>query len=167
MEVEIRLRSTIAAHNATGYEVYWSAQSTNPYLNIARWNGRLGTQNLAQATQGVTIHTGDVLTASIVGTVITAWINGVQKLRYDTASDSLKFSIGNPGIGFYIQGTGGTRLRSTTVSRALRPRTECRHSPLRQTCALFRDEPSQRAFSTRMSRERTRSNDHERWQGWS
>ena len=42
MEVEIRLRSTIAAHNATGYEVNWSAQSTNPYLNIARWNGPLG-----------------------------------------------------------------------------------------------------------------------------
>ena len=109
LEVEIRLRSTVTAHNSTGYEVYWSAQSTNPYLTIARWNGPLGSYaNLAQATQGVTIRTGDVLKASIVGTVITAWINGVQKLQYDTKSDSLKFSSGSPGIGFYLQGSGGS-----------------------------------------------------------
>ncbi len=49
MEVEIRLRSTITVHNSTGYEVYWSAQSTNPYLTIARWNGPLNSyKNLAQ-----------------------------------------------------------------------------------------------------------------------
>ena len=104
MEVEIRLRSTMTAHNSAGYEVYWSAQPANPYLTIARWNGVLGSYaNLAETTQGVSIKTGDTLKASIVGTVITAWINGVQKLQYNTAGDSIKFSSGSPGIGFYLQ----------------------------------------------------------------
>jgi hypothetical protein len=108
MEVEIRLRSTMTAHNSTGYEVYWSVQQTNPYLTIARWNGPFGSyENLVSATQGVAIHTGDVVKASIVGTVITAWINGVQVLQYDTAGDSLKFSTGNPGIGMYLQNGSG------------------------------------------------------------
>ena len=64
--------------------------------------------NLAQTTQGVSIKTGDTLKASIVGTVITAWINGVQKLQYNTSGDSIKFSSGSPGIGFYLQGSGGS-----------------------------------------------------------
>jgi hypothetical protein len=108
MEVEIRLRSTMLPHSSTGYEVYWSVQRTNPYLTIARWNGVFRSYtNLVTISQGVAVHTGDVVKASIVGSIVTAWINGVEKLKYDTARDHLRFSSGNPGIGSYLQnGTG-------------------------------------------------------------
>jgi hypothetical protein len=38
-EVELRLRSSLSAHNCTGYEVTWSTVPGNRYGGIARWNG--------------------------------------------------------------------------------------------------------------------------------
>ncbi len=46
---------------------------------------------------------GDVVKASIKGDTITVWINGVKITQ---ARDYL-FTKGNPGIGFYIEGTTG------------------------------------------------------------
>jgi hypothetical protein len=103
-EVEIRLRSTLSADYCSGYEVYWSAQPSNPYLTVAKWNGPINSYaNLAETTSGVTMHNGDVFSASISGSTITAYINGVQKLQLTDSS----FSSGNPGMGFYLANTGG------------------------------------------------------------
>lgn len=109
IEVELRLRSSLSAHNCDGYEVYWSAQSNDPYCTIARWNGAVNDYvNLAQATgSGVQIVTGDVVKATISGTVITAYINGTLKLTYDTSGDATKFASGKPGIGFFILNNAG------------------------------------------------------------
>jgi hypothetical protein len=103
-EVEIRLRSTIKANYCSGYEVYWSAQPSNPYMTIAIWNGALNSYaNIAWANAAPLMHNGDVFSASISGSTITAYVNGVQKLQ---VTDST-FSSGNPGMGFYLANTGG------------------------------------------------------------
>jgi hypothetical protein len=99
-EVEIRLRSTVTAHNSTGYEIFWSAQSAQPYLEVARWNGPLNDFTiLGSVKTGVGMANGDAFAATIVGGAITAYINGIQKLQ---VSDPKPFSSGNPGIGFYL-----------------------------------------------------------------
>ena len=46
---------------------------------------------------------GDVVKATIIGHVITVYINGVQTLQ---ATDDT-FTSGSPGIGFYIEGATG------------------------------------------------------------
>lgn len=108
IEVEIRLRSTVTAHSSTGYEVYWSAQSNDPYCTIARWNGAINDYvNIATTSTSVQIVTGDIVRATIVGTTIKAYINGVEKLSYDTSGDATKFSTGKPGIGFFILNNAG------------------------------------------------------------
>lgn len=109
MEIEIRLRSELTAHSCTGYEVYWSVQNADQYLNIARWDGPLGSYtNIAQTVSGVAVVDGDTLRATIVGTVITAYINGVQKLQYNTNADGTKYASGKPGIGTWLGNTGGS-----------------------------------------------------------
>ena len=41
-EVEIRLRSTLTAHQCTGYEVFWRCLKTkDAYVEIVRWNGKV------------------------------------------------------------------------------------------------------------------------------
>jgi hypothetical protein len=59
---------------------------------------------------------GDVVKATIVGNVITAYINGVQVLQ---ATDNT-YATGSPGMGFYLQGTTGVNsdygLTSFTAS---------------------------------------------------
>jgi hypothetical protein len=49
------------------------------------------------------IADGDVVKATAVGNVITAYINGVQVAQ---ATDTT-FTHGSPGIGFYLQGATG------------------------------------------------------------
>jgi hypothetical protein len=46
---------------------------------------------------------GDIVKATIVGNVITAYINGVQVLQ---ATDGT-YASGSPGIGFYLRGVPG------------------------------------------------------------
>lgn len=104
-EVEIRLRSTVTAHNSTGYEVFWSAQPSHPYLQVARWNGPLNSFTILGSTKaGVSMINGDTFKATIDGGTITAYINGVQKLQ---VTDSKPFSSGSPGIGFYLENARG------------------------------------------------------------
>jgi len=112
VEIELRLRSTITAHSCTGYEVYLSADPVNPYLQIARWNGPSNSYaNLAENTNVGVAKTGDILSATISGSTITASINGVQKLQ---VTDST-FNSGNPGIGFYLSNTGGKMTPTSTL----------------------------------------------------
>jgi hypothetical protein len=98
-EVEIRLRTSISAHSITGYEINCSVVPSNPYNQIVRWNGPLG--SFTQLTGSSTgCADGDVLEATIVGSTITAYKNGVQLSQYTDST----FSSGSPGMGFYIQG---------------------------------------------------------------
>ncbi|MGA2609518.1 MAG: hypothetical protein ABSD89_11935 [Halobacteriota archaeon] len=104
-EVELRVHTSISAHSITGYEINCSVVPSNPYLQIVRWNGPLAnsgntnngfTQLAGSSTSCVD---GDVLKATIVGSTITAYLNGVQMVQ---ATDST-YPNGSPGMGFYIQ----------------------------------------------------------------
>ena len=101
-EVEMRLRSTLTPHSCTGYEISFKATKTSgAYLIIVRWNGPLGDftylVNTSGAQYGVT--EGDVVKATIVGNVITAYLNGVQ---VGTATDST-YTSGSPGMGMNLE----------------------------------------------------------------
>jgi hypothetical protein len=105
-EVELRLRTTAAAPNITGYEVNFRCTSDgSQYVAIVRWNGSLGdftyVANLNPGGPG--IHDGDTVKATIVGNTITAYINGVQVLQ---GTDST-YTNGNPGIGFDTESDSG------------------------------------------------------------
>ncbi len=105
-EVELRLRSLLAAHRATGYEINFRCSKTaNAYAEIVRWNGRLGDFTYLKRGNGTAfgVAEGDVVRATIVGNVITAFVNGVEVLR---AVDSA-FGEGKPGLGFFLQGATG------------------------------------------------------------
>jgi hypothetical protein len=100
-EVELRLRSSISAHNCTGYEVLVGL-NTNAYMQIVRWNGALGDFALLDG-RSVTVSNGDVVKATIIGNVITAYLNNVQIMQ--VTDDA--FSSGKPGMGFFLQGATG------------------------------------------------------------
>jgi len=105
-EVELRLRSSLSAHSATGYEILFRCSKTkNAYAEIVRWNGPLGSFTYLDRHRGAQfgVATGDVVKATIVGNVITAYINGVQVAQ---ATDST-YPTGQPGVGFFLQGTTG------------------------------------------------------------
>jgi hypothetical protein len=99
-EVELRLRTTIAAHSIVGYEVNFRVLSGGDcYIQIVRWNGPMGNFTLLNSVYGPGIHDGDVVKATIVGHTITAYINGNQLVQaFDSAITS-----GNPGMGFFNQ----------------------------------------------------------------
>ena len=101
-EVELRLRSTLTPHSCTGYEISFKATKTSgAYLIIVRWNGTVGDfsylVNTSGAQYGVT--EGDVVKATIVGNVITAYLNGVQ---VGTATDAT-YVTGGPGMGMNLE----------------------------------------------------------------
>ena len=105
-EVELRLRSTLSPHNATGYEIYFKcSKDPKAYCSIVRWNGALGSFTYLNIIYGSKygVADGDVIKATMIGNVITAYKNGVQMLQ---ATDNT-FTSGNPGIGFYIEGATG------------------------------------------------------------
>ncbi len=105
-EVELRLRSTLSPHRATGYEVnFRCVKSPKAYTQIVRWNGRLGDFTILKTADGPQfgVSDGDVVTATVEGNVITSYINGVEVLQ---TTDNT-FRSGNPGIGFYLEGATG------------------------------------------------------------
>lgn len=117
-EVELRLRSSLSAHSATGYEINFRCLKTkDAYTEIVRWNGPLGSFSYLSHKDGAQfgVAEGDVVRATIIGNVITAYINGVQVAQ---AADST-FATGRPGMGFYIQGAqGGNRDYGFTAFKA-------------------------------------------------
>jgi hypothetical protein len=101
-EVEMRLRSTLTAHSCTGYEISFKVTtSASAYLIIVRWNGKLGDftylKNVTGAQYG--IKEGDTVKATIVGNVITAYLNGAV---VGTATDAT-YTTGSPGMGFNLE----------------------------------------------------------------
>jgi hypothetical protein len=106
-EVELRLRSTITAHRNAGYEVLFRCtRDGSQYVQIVRWNGPLGNFTYIDARPGPGIRDGDVVKATIVGSTITGYINGVQV----TQGTDGTFTSGNPGIGFYLRGGAGSNV---------------------------------------------------------
>jgi hypothetical protein len=98
-EVEIRLRSSISAHNCDGYEVFWRcSKSDAAYAEIVRWNGKIGAFTSLARRMGPDcgVKHGDIVEATIVGNVIRSFINGVEVL---SATDDV-FTSGGPGVGF-------------------------------------------------------------------
>jgi len=92
-ELEIRLRTTMAPHSITGYEVIGGTQ-------IVRWNGPAGDFTvLHDEGPYATLQDGDVFEARIVDNVITVYINGVQVNR--VVDDT--YTSGSPGIGIFTR----------------------------------------------------------------
>ena len=107
-EVEIRLRSTITPHYCAGYEVFWRClENENAYVEIARWNGKIGDfTSLARLTgPQYGAQDNDLVEATIFGNVIRGYKNGVQVIE---ATDDA-YSQGSPGIGFNF-GVGNTNV---------------------------------------------------------
>ncbi len=106
-EVELRLRSSLSAHISTGYEILFQCSKTaGAYMAIVRWNGLLDdfTELFGQRGAQYGVADGDVIRATIIGDVITAYINGVQVAR--VTDDT--YATGNPGMGFYLWRGAGT-----------------------------------------------------------
>jgi hypothetical protein len=101
-EVEIRLRTTIAAHLCTGYEINFRCLKTSDaYMEIVRWNGPLGNFTRLAHYDGAQygVSNGDIVKATIVGKTITAYINNVQMGQ---VADGHPFVSGSPGMGFWL-----------------------------------------------------------------
>jgi hypothetical protein len=103
-EVELRVRTTITAHSITGYEINCSVStnSQNFYCQIVRWNGLLASFTILGG-QSAHAKNGDIFKATINGSTITAYLNGVQIVQ---VTDST-YTTGSPGIGFFLQGASG------------------------------------------------------------
>jgi hypothetical protein len=111
-EVEILLRWTSSPHRTTGYECFASVAG-GFYLEVVRWDGPLGKWTYLVRNHGTNygLKDGDILKASIIGNVITVYVNGVEKTR---VTDST-FKTGNPGIGEFLKsGEGGQGIGSNS-----------------------------------------------------
>jgi len=106
-EVELRLRSTLAPHVATGYEILFKCSKTQQaYSDIVRWDGPLAKFTYLSHKEGAEygVAYGDVVKATMVGDVITVYKNGAVMAQAKDAT----FATGSPGIGFFLQGGTGT-----------------------------------------------------------
>jgi hypothetical protein len=110
-EVELLLRFSDDASNARGYECLFSYYGG---IALMRWNGRQGDFSHVQLTQsgyfGRNLRTGDIVTCTIRGNVITGYINGMIIAK---GVDST-FSSGQPGVGFFSRPGGSPRLLGLT-----------------------------------------------------
>ena len=105
-EVQIRLRHNMKAKFCNGYEVFFRILDTEEgYAEIVRWNGPVGGWTSLNKLIGKKygVKDGDIIEASIVGNVITGYLNGVEMIR--VVDDNIK--SGAPGIGFNF-GVGTT-----------------------------------------------------------
>ncbi len=100
-ELEILLRFTSTPHRTTGYECFARClNSPQSYLQIVRWDGPLGKFTYLADKRGTNygLNNGDILKASVVGNLITVYVNGLEKAR--VTDDA--FRTGNPGIGEFL-----------------------------------------------------------------
>ena len=104
-EVELLLRMSDDANNVRGYECLFNYAGG---VQIVRWNGALGDFTVLPTSGagnlGRGLVSGDVIKATIVGNVISAYINGVLRAQ---AIDST-FASGQPGIGFFTRPGGNS-----------------------------------------------------------
>ena len=105
-EVALRLRSSLSPHSATGYEIdFRCTRAAGAYVEIVRWDGPLGKFTYLAHAEGARFGVGDadVIRATAVGNVITAFLNGVQVAQ---ATDGT-YAKGSPGPGIFLQGATG------------------------------------------------------------
>jgi hypothetical protein len=104
-EVEIRLRGTLAKNWDRTYNINCrvGTPSANSYIQMGRGNGPPDdfTPPFAELKgPSAACQNGDVITGTVVGSVITAYINGKKVIQ---ATDSV-ITSGAPGFGFFHQG---------------------------------------------------------------
>jgi hypothetical protein len=99
-EVEIRLRSAISPNRITGYEINFRCSHNGQYYTVVRWNGPINDFTTLMSGGGPGLSDGDVVKATVVGSGISVYINGVL---LSTVSDGT-YTTGNPGMGFFMQG---------------------------------------------------------------
>jgi hypothetical protein len=97
--VQIRLRHNMRPNFCNGYEVFFRVLDSDAgYAEIVRWNGPVGgftsLKKLVGKPYGV--KNGDIIEASVVGDVITGYLNGIEMIS--VVDDKIK--SGAPGIGF-------------------------------------------------------------------
>jgi hypothetical protein len=109
LEVELHLRSEIAADHIHLYEIdcVWGG----PGIALVRWDMTTANPNnftyLRLMSPGeVPFADGDQIYGSIVGSVITVKYKRAggtlaTLFTHDTAGDSVRYTTGNPGIGFW------------------------------------------------------------------
>jgi hypothetical protein len=114
-EVELLLRWSDSPHVARGYEV---GISYGGDVGIVRWNGALGDFTPIGSTGRYSgLRDGDVFSATVVGSVISGYVNGVKIAQ---AVDST-YPGGSPGIGFFRRILGANSdfgFKSFTASDA-------------------------------------------------
>ncbi len=106
-EVELRVRTTVVPHAITGYEINCSVNTSDPYMQVVKWNGPLADFTELDG-RGVGCADGDVLAATVTGSsasVITVYKNGKQMFAVTDADNP--FTSGSVGIGFFLQGATG------------------------------------------------------------
>lgn len=124
-EVELRLRTKISQNAITGYEInFRCTHDGSQYHQVGRWLGPIGTggcglhcafeacpnslhpgdaENGMEVADGLPgISDGDVIKASIQGTRIRTYINGVVMQDF---TDTM-YATGQPGIGHWWRGAG-------------------------------------------------------------
>ena len=110
-EVELLLRFSDDTNNARGYECLFNYAGA---IQIVRWNGEFGSFTPLSTTGinslGRPLVSGDVIKASIVGNVISTYINGTLMAK---AIDST-FTSGQPGISFFVRAGGSPALLGIT-----------------------------------------------------
>ena len=105
-EVQIRLRHNMKPKFCNGYEVFFRMLDTEAgYAEIVRWNGPVGGWTSLKKLIGKTygVKDGAIIEASIVGNVITGYLNGQEMIS--VVDDNIK--SGAPGVGFNF-GVGTT-----------------------------------------------------------
>jgi hypothetical protein len=105
-EIEIRLRGTFGKNWSRMYNINCrvGTPSQNSYIQMGRANGppdNFTPPFVELHGPSAACQNGDVITGTVVGDVITAYINGRKVLQ---ATDSV-ISSGSPGFGFFHQGT--------------------------------------------------------------
>jgi len=120
-EVELRLRFTISANVARGYEIMWRCSDSNStslassYLAVAAWLGgsgqftglaiTLANSSTTNSVAGGGVEDGDTVSAAIYASTISIYRNGQLQ---GTVNDS-RYTAGNPGMGFnYVAADNGS-----------------------------------------------------------
>lgn len=111
LEVEILLRSDITASHVFQYEV--DCVFGGGGIDLVRWDMTLASPNAFTTLRNrvaseIPFNNGDQVYANVVGTLITVKYRTPPAafstlFTYDTAGDTIKYSSGNPGIGFWNQ----------------------------------------------------------------
>lgn len=103
-------RESVATYISESEGLPVSRTKDSSYLQIVRWEGPLGKFTYLADKRGVNygLKEGDILKASIVGNVITVFINGVEKAQVKDDT----YQTGNPGIGTFLSCDGGRGVGS-------------------------------------------------------